>query len=108
MFVANRVASTCGKRVIRATLQVSHSDFECVGKQSIVAVEKDHIIASAFLQSPVSGCSRSARIRLPETANFRKTPGDIPTPIGRRSEERRVGKECRSRWSAYHVREERR
>src|SRR3712207_7659623 len=25
-----------------------------------------------------------------------------PTPIGERSEERRVGKECRSRWSPYH------
>ena len=26
----------------------------------------------------------------------------IPTTLGRRSEERRVGKECRSRWSPYH------
>ena len=26
----------------------------------------------------------------------------ISTAIGRRSEERRVGKECRSRWSPYH------
>ena len=25
-----------------------------------------------------------------------------PAAIGRRSEERRVGKECRSRWSPYH------
>ena len=25
-----------------------------------------------------------------------------PTPIAERSEERRVGKECRSRWSPYH------
>ena len=29
--------------------------------------------------------------------------GDLPTLIGEeRSEERRVGKECRSRWSPYH------
>ena len=27
---------------------------------------------------------------------------DILPPINRRSEERRVGKECRSRWSPYH------
>src|SRR5256884_3738665 len=27
---------------------------------------------------------------------------DIPTPGSGRSEERRVGKECRSRWSPYH------
>ena len=28
--------------------------------------------------------------------------GDMTHPIWRRSEERRVGKECRSRWSPYH------
>src|SRR3712207_9575672 len=28
--------------------------------------------------------------------------GEGRSPIGRRSEERRVGKECRSRWSPYH------
>jgi len=27
---------------------------------------------------------------------------DPPEPLGARSEERRVGKECRSRWSPYH------
>src|SRR6266853_3894188 len=27
---------------------------------------------------------------------------DVPIPFSRRSEERRVGKECRSRWSPYH------
>src|SRR3712207_9190147 len=26
----------------------------------------------------------------------------VPLDLGRRSEERRVGKECRSRWSPYH------
>src|SRR5256885_1121950 len=26
----------------------------------------------------------------------------VAEPLGRRSEERRVGKECRSRWSPYH------
>ena len=29
-------------------------------------------------------------------------PGRDDTAVGRRSEERRVGKECRSRWSPYH------
>src|SRR3989441_2526141 len=29
-------------------------------------------------------------------------PGVVYTPLQRRSEERRVGKECRSRWSPYH------
>src|SRR5690554_7985545 len=31
---------------------------------------------------------------------------DLPLPV--RSEERRVGKECRSRWSPYHYKEEQR
>ena len=30
------------------------------------------------------------------------TMDDIATSLGIRSEERRVGKECRSRWSPYH------
>ena len=35
--------------------------------------------------------------------NLLRTQRDIPTSwIGARSEERRVGKECRSRWSPYH------
>ena len=32
----------------------------------------------------------------------RKTATDICKATGVRSEERRVGKECRSRWSPYH------
>jgi len=31
-----------------------------------------------------------------------KIGGDIADSVGARSEERRVGKECRSRWSPYH------
>ena len=32
----------------------------------------------------------------------RKSPASSPPPSTTRSEERRVGKECRSRWSPYH------
>ena len=31
-----------------------------------------------------------------------KAPADLTESAGERSEERRVGKECRSRWSPYH------
>ena len=31
-----------------------------------------------------------------------KAPPNAAAPAGARSEERRVGKECRSRWSPYH------
>src|SRR3712207_4591971 len=43
-----------------------------------------------------------------ETATAHATPSGLeftsiaPSPADRRSEERRVGKECRSRWSPYH------
>src|SRR2546425_9822393 len=48
--------------------------------------------------------------RLEVTWNFRREPIEVryaPSPwvrfaAARRSEERRVGKECRSRWSPYH------
>ncbi len=34
--------------------------------------------------------------------NGAKVSGPVPLPTKKRSEERRVGKECRSRWSPYH------
>src|SRR3989454_4953825 len=47
---------------------------------------------------------RAARLRAgrpaPGLLRPRRRPGDLPQ--GPRSEERRVGKECRSRWSPYH------
>ena len=35
-------------------------------------------------------------------ANYMAEGWDLPDPSRARSEERRVGKECRSRWSPYH------
>src|SRR3989449_11692731 len=42
--------------------------------------------------------------RLPEELAAQEAlfPNESVVPFGRRSEERRVGKECRSRWSPYH------
>ena len=37
-----------------------------------------------------------------EMKEFSEREGKIYARLGRRSEERRVGKECRSRWSPYH------
>ena len=34
--------------------------------------------------------------------NIERFPSDVMFQISSRSEERRVGKECRSRWSPYH------
>ena len=46
---------------------------------------------------PVVGVVTDIRIDTPDVKTFR-----VVTPDGKRSEERRVGKECRSRWSPYH------
>src|SRR5437016_3375164 len=54
------------------------------------------------------GATRAIRLRvglldgaIPDVGiQFRRSP--LERPLGRRSEERRVGKECRSRWSPYH------
>ena len=37
-----------------------------------------------------------------ELAKKKMRSGELAERIGIRSEERRVGKECRSRWSPYH------
>ena len=46
-------------------------------------------------------CSSSGQM-IPITAFTRQESGLAPSQIAERSEERRVGKECRSRWSPYH------
>ena len=46
------------------------------------------------------GTIRDGRVDLTQTRRFANGP--IPLPTLCRSEERRVGKECRSRWSPYH------
>src|SRR5688572_31387047 len=69
-------------------------------------------VCSSDLESrEVQGVSLTSSLYLePRTSNFEPPPichtygcNDAACVIGcRRSEERRVGKECRSRWSPYH------
>ena len=55
---------------------------------------------------PISSASRTARSRsvaiASEAGGASEVPGVGARWITPRSEERRVGKECRSRWSPYH------
>src|SRR2546422_3315936 len=51
-----------------------------------------------LLDVPLILVAERAAKRLP----FTLFPGHFPSPCASRSEERRVGKECRSRWSPYH------
>src|SRR3989454_12093964 len=60
----------------------------------------------AYRHEPDLGGRRSARKDSLNTAwrsaAFRGYADHMATPAFERSEERRVGKECRSRWSPYH------
>src|SRR3712207_7336952 len=52
-----------------------------------------------------AGPARAAHARLPTARQGRAVHGALGRrsfPVAERSEERRVGKECRSRWSPYH------
>ena len=57
---------------------------------------------------PLEGKLRASAIQRNDYAGFRtavdlgETRLSVVPEISRRSEERRVGKECRSRWSPYH------
>ena len=60
-----------------------------------------------FTVDPVSGIEDLAGMKLrvsndPVMNGLVEGLGAIPTVVSFRSEERRVGKECRSRWSPYH------
>ena len=56
-------------------------------------MESMEYIASHFVSGDVRGSSADC---------FSKVEDDVVYYNGARSEERRVGKECRSRWSPYH------
>ena len=46
--------------------------------------------------------TNSGLFRAVDDVSFRVRRGETLAIVGERSEERRVGKECRSRWSPYH------
>ena len=73
-------------------------------KKKIIAV----LLSACML---VSACPTGAFAMSDEETNTYTATGDVmqggtpvvdETPAPERSEERRVGKECRSRWSPYH------
>src|SRR3989449_11758926 len=58
----------------------------------------------ALLPLPARGAPAAVGVRVDVGSDARaRVPGDRrDDAVARRSEERRVGKECRSRWSPYH------
>ena len=60
---------------------------------------EDRVIIKAVAEEEKT----ASGIVLPDTAKEKPTRGEVvAVGDGKRSEERRVGKECRSRWSPYH------
>src|SRR5215467_7333659 len=55
------------------------------------------VVAGPFRVYVLSSPELAQDLLVDHEARFEKNPGEV-----RRSEERRVGKECRSRWSPYH------
>ena len=62
-------------------------------KEMIRAVDKSEVLSSHAIESPILGIIPTSKLS-----------GGVKALIlvYKRSEERRVGKECRSRWSPYH------
>src|SRR5690554_8125149 len=70
----------------------------------------EHGVQISFGQTILGQCQISDGFPLPQSQGIKIGSLVAPHPIGlnqSRSEERRVGKECRSRWSPYHYKKKR-
>ena len=81
------------------TFVVAMHLYSSIGNYNIEATG----VAAAFKELLAPDCKLSA-INIPDTINLRKIDlnNNLLASFYLRSEERRVGKECRSRWSPYH------
>ena len=72
-------------------------------RQAIFLTEDDYHGSVAALQQAKSTCQCRlyAYVLMTNHVHLLVEPAQAEA-LGRRSEERRVGKECRSRWSPYH------
>src|SRR2546426_6626593 len=81
-------------------------DYKVTGVQTC-ALPIWFLQSCAWHQRFVTEVFGSSPMRAPPSSWMMTPPAAMPYPcsapgIGARSEERRVGKECRSRWSPYH------
>ena len=77
---------------------IMNSEF-CIAVHGLVFLKlKKQCLSSEALAENI--CTNPARVR--KVMAKLKKAGLVSTKEGSRSEERRVGKECRSRWSPYH------
>ena len=62
----------------------------------------DHIVSVGDLHQSIRAAALSRQSNLAKLEKFLSTEPARKVLMAVRSEERRVGKECRSRWSPYH------
>src|SRR2546430_7553397 len=86
-----------------------HTRFDCDWSSDVCS--SDLVVPSLFQDlepltnrapPPTSRDPPEREARLLDFPPSTLAPASSPAPRPRRSEERRVGKECRSRWSPYH------
>src|SRR6266508_486926 len=108
----------CGLRCIGGYVHATslcHRDQHCYRRWSNAhaGVYRDSVYdcrleypTSLFTREPLDMAEKAQRFSGPDSQTYFRVMGvenkENLTPAGVRSEERRVGKECRSRWSPYH------
>src|SRR2546430_9444451 len=87
-----------------------HTRFDCDWSSDVcssdllaapaASTEKSAAVTISSLEdAPIQALTRAVDIQIVKDVPWQKVAGNAEPP---RSEERRVGKECRSRWSPYH------
>src|SRR5262245_65994210 len=91
--------SWCGPSQVRGTVGIANYEWKVVqGGDGFVAIQDPNDYRIAYSESQDGNMVRIDRVT-GETISIRPQPASGEPAIRWRSEERRVGKECRSRWS---------
>ena len=82
---------------------LQQQDYQCIASEKFEHIDDlfAAILAKGVFRQLKQGLYREYVSRS-ETRSVLRGKLDLPQTIKVRSEERRVGKECRSRWSPYH------
>src|SRR5256886_1761537 len=116
---ALQAALRLGKRLLEVVQLLAEAEADVIGQTEMIARHEQHAMLGAHLLDELERGDRLAVLHETNGAGARRMPGKgIPealqprlehgivrledAPRALRSEERRVGKECRSRWSPYH------